>query len=113
MTPLKLGESSVPVMEPDVEIRTRRQPPYLVLIENDEDHSMEFVIAMLQKVFGFSVEKAFELMMVAHSQGEAVVWSGAREVAELKCEQVLSMHEKHWKSGRDLGPVGCRIEPAE
>ena len=113
MNPLRLGESSTPVLEPDTEVRTRRQPPYLVLIENDEHHSMEFVIAMLQKVFGFSVEKAYELMMVAHSQGEAVVWSGAREVAVLKCEQVLSMHEKHSKSGRNLGPVGCRIEPAE
>ena len=113
MKPLELGESTTPVMEPDLDIRTRRQPPYHVLIENDEHHSMEFVIAMLQKVFGFSVEKAYELMMVAHGQGEAVVWTGAKEVAELKCEQVLGMREKHWKSGRDLGPVGCRIEPAE
>ncbi len=113
MNPLKLGERTTPVMEPEIEIRTRRQPPYHVIIENDEHHSMEFVIAMLQKVFGFSVEKAYELMLVAHSQGQAVVWTGAKEVAELKHEQVTSMHEKHAKSGRDLGPVGCRIEPAE
>jgi hypothetical protein len=33
-------------------------------------------------------------------------------VAELKCDQVRTFHEVRQKDGKNLGPVGCTIEPA-
>ena len=110
MTPFA---AAAPVADPETTTRTRRLPPYNVLIENDDDHSMDFVIEVLQKVFGFDRPKAFLHMMKAHEEGEAVVYTGSKEVAELKAEQVQSVREKHHKTGKDLGPLGCRIEPAE
>lgn len=104
--------SSTPVAEPASQTRTRIQPPYHVLIENDEHHSMVFVIMVLQKVFSYDTLKCVDLMMHAHENGEAVVWTGSKEVAELKLEQILTFHEKHHADGRALGPLGCRIEPA-
>lgn len=92
------------------EVRTERQPPYHVILENDDHHSMEFVVEVLCKVFGFTLEKSFQSMMQAHETGRAIVWTGAKEVAELKQEQVQSFHEK--RAGKDLGPLGCSIEPA-
>lgn len=92
------------------ETKTRRQPPYNVILENDDQHSMEFVVEVLRKVFGYPVEKSFQLMMQAHNTGRAIVWTGTKEVAELKYEQIRSFHEK--RSGKDLGPLGCSIEPA-
>lgn len=90
--------------------RTRQVPPYHVILLNDDDHSMEFVIDVLRKVFGYTVEKSYELMMEAHEKGRSVIWTGPKEVAELKGEQIDTHHEK--KAGQDIGPVGYAIEPA-
>ncbi len=95
----------------DIEIKTRRISPFNVILENDDHHSMEFVISVLQKALGYNEQKCFQLMMLAHTSGQAVVWTGTKEVAELKMEQMLSFHEIQ-PSGKKLGPLGVRIEPA-
>ena len=97
--------------QPEVDTTTKLLPPFNVILENDEFHSMEFVIDTLRKVLGISIEKAYQLMIAAHEKGQAVIWTGPKEVAELKYEQVVGFHEKR-SDGRDLGPLGCRIEPA-
>lgn len=104
--------TGTPILEPETDTRAKRQPPYHVILENDDHHTMEFVIEVLQKVFSYDLAKASELMMHAHTQGEAVVWTGAREVAELKLDQMQSCHQTHPTSGKNLGPLSCRIEPA-
>jgi ATP-dependent Clp protease adaptor protein ClpS len=92
------------------ERKTRRLPPYNVILLNDDDHSMEFVVEVLVKVFGHKLEQCIQLMFEAHETGRSIVWSGSKEVAELKQEQVQTFSEK--KGGRDIGPLGCEIEPA-
>src|SRR4051812_9363037 len=109
MKPL-INSPATPVLEPETESRSKLLPPYHVIIENDDDHSQLFVVMVLRKVFGYDDTKAGELMMTAHTAGEAVVWTGPKEVAELKLDQLRTFHEK--RDERDLGPLGCRIEPA-
>ena len=91
---------------------TRRVPPYGVVLENDDHHSVEFVINVLQKALGCSPERAVQLTMLAHHSGQAIVWSGTKEVAELKVEQILTFHEVREQDSARLGPLTCRIEPA-
>jgi ATP-dependent Clp protease adaptor protein ClpS len=91
--------------------QTRRFPPYHVILENDDHHSVEFVIGTLQKALGMPLQRAFEFTMQAHNTGRAVVWTGPREVAELKAEQIQTFHETR-PNGENLGPLGCCIEPA-
>ena len=91
---------------------TRRVPPYNVVLENDDHHSMEFVVEVLCKSLGVTVEKAFQYMIHAHTTGEAVVWTAPKEVAELKAEQIQTFHEVREHDGKQLGPVGVRVEPA-
>jgi ATP-dependent Clp protease adaptor protein ClpS len=98
--------------KPRDETRTRRLPPYHVILLNDDHHSCEFVIDVLRKVLGCPYEHAFQLMLEAHTSGRAVLWTGPKEVAELKQEQVTTFHETRDRDGADLGPVGCVIEPA-
>ena len=93
------------------ETRTRQVPPYHVILENDDHHSMEFVVDVLCKALGCAVERAFEFMMLAHTSGRAVVWTAPREVAELKAEQIKTFHETR-DDGTNLGPLGCVVEPA-
>ena len=107
-----MSEPATPVVEPETDSRPKLLPPYHVIIENDDDHSQHFVVLVLRKVFGYDEPQAIELMMTAHTSGEAVVWTGPKEVAELKLDQIRTCHEKHWRDDRDLGPLRCRIEPA-
>lgn len=94
------------------ESQTRQIPPYHVILENDDHHSFEFVMDVLQKAMGFNEQRAFLLTHEAHSKGRAVVWTGTKEVAELKVEKITSFHEIR-ADGRKLGPLGVSIEPAE
>jgi ATP-dependent Clp protease adaptor protein ClpS len=97
---------------PREETRTRLLPPYHVVLLNDDHHSMEFVVDMLIKVLGCPEEQAVQFMMEAHQTGRAVIWTGPKEVAELKAEQVATFHEVRARDNAKLGPVGCVIEPA-
>jgi ATP-dependent Clp protease adaptor protein ClpS len=92
-------------------IQTRRLPPYNVILENDDHHTFEFVIEALQKALAYSQERAYQLTMQAHTTGRSVVWTGPKEVAELKADQIRTFHEVR-ASGANLGPLSCYIEPA-
>jgi ATP-dependent Clp protease adaptor protein ClpS len=94
------------------QVRTRRIPPYNVILLNDDHHSFEFVLDTLCKALGCSPERAFQYTNLAHTSGQAVVWTGTKEVAELKLEQIQSFHETRESDGAKLGPLNCRVEPA-
>jgi ATP-dependent Clp protease adaptor protein ClpS len=51
---------------------------------------MSYVTYVLQKLFGYSLEKATELMLDVHHKGRAVVSSGTREKAEM---DVYRLHD--------------------
>jgi ATP-dependent Clp protease adaptor protein ClpS len=76
--PQRLDETEVDeVAEPD--------RPWLVIVWNDPINLMSYVTWVLQKLFGYSLDKATKLMLDVHHKGKAVVSSGAREKAELDC----------------------------
>ncbi len=64
--------------------------PWLVIVWNDPINLMSFVTYVLQKLFGYSKEKATKLMLDVHRKGRAVVSSGTKERAEL---DVYRLHE--------------------
>ena len=90
---------------------TRRIPPYNVILENDDYHTLEFVVDVLRKVLGCPLERAVQLALQWHTTGRPIIWTGTKEVAEFKVEQVRSFHEIRAADGAKLGPLGCTIEP--
>ena len=64
--------------------------PWNVVVHNDPVNLMSYVTLVLQKLFGYSKEKATELMLDVHEKGRAVVSSGEREKAEI---DVFRLHE--------------------
>src|SRR5271154_5834867 len=68
--------------------RTKRQPPYNVVLLNDDDHSYEYVIIMLQQLFGHPPEKGFKMAKEVDTQGRVIVLTTSKEHAELKQEQI-------------------------
>jgi len=102
---------TTPEHETDSTTKTRRQPPYHVIILNDEEHTFEYVIELLVKIFGHPLTLAETLTWRVHNNGRAIVMTTHKELAELKCDQVLS-YGPDPRMSISKGPIGCYIEPA-
>ena len=76
---------SMPVIidEPISDIEVGSDVPWVVLVWNDPINLMSYVSYVLQKLFGYSTEKANELMLDVHHKVRAAVSNGTREKAEL------------------------------
>jgi ATP-dependent Clp protease adaptor protein ClpS len=73
------------------ERRTSQEPPYKVILHNDDYTPMEHVVATLRKVIPrMSMRRAVSLMLEAHTKGKAVVHKCHKELAELYREQLKS-----------------------
>jgi ATP-dependent Clp protease adaptor protein ClpS len=70
------------VDEPIVEEDVTADRPWVVIVWNDPVNLMSYVVFVFQKLFGYSLEKATELMLDVHHKGKAAVSSGNREKAE-------------------------------
>ncbi|MGH3079653.1 MAG: ATP-dependent Clp protease adapter ClpS [Gaiellaceae bacterium] len=77
-TVLAPGEIEVEQPRDDAE----HDRPWIVIVWNDPINLMSYVTFVLQKLFGYSREKATRLMLQVHHEGKAVVSSGTREKAE-------------------------------
>jgi ATP-dependent Clp protease adaptor protein ClpS len=86
-------------------------PPYAVVVLNDDLHTFDYVILTFQKVFGYAPERCFQLALQIHEQGRAIVWSGPKEVAELKRDLIRSAGPDIFASTKVDWPLGCEIEP--
>ena len=75
--------AEVEVEQPAGEARVEEEKPWIVIVWNDPINLMSYVTFVLQKLFGYSREKATRLMLQVHHEGKAVVSSGTREKAEL------------------------------
>lgn len=80
----------VEVDEPDLDEVPDLDKPWIVLVWNDPINLMSYVTFVFQKLFGYSLERATELMLDVHEKGRAVVSSGPREKAEM---DVSRLHE--------------------
>ena len=85
-------------------------PPYSVVLLDDDDHSYEYVIRMLRRLFGHSVEAAFRMACEVDTTGRVVVDTTTKERAEFKRDQIHAF-------GRDVliercaGSMSAVIEP--
>ena len=66
----------------------RMDRPWNVVIFNDPVNLMSFVSMVIQRVFGYSRDKAETMMMAVHQKGKCIVWTGLREPAELYVQQL-------------------------
>ncbi|MGL4420593.1 MAG: ATP-dependent Clp protease adaptor ClpS [Gemmataceae bacterium] len=103
---------TLPELDTETDSRTRRQPPYHVILLNDEDHSYAYVILMLKELFGHPVEKGFQLAEKVDKEGRAIVLTTTKEHAELKQDQIHA-YGPDPTIERCKGSMTSVIEPAE
>ena len=101
---------AVPKLRP--EERTKRQPPYHVVLLDDDDHSYEYVITMLQQLFGFPREKGYQMALEVHTTGRVIVLTTTKEHAELKQDQIHAFGPDPLSAKECAGSMTAIIEPA-
>lgn len=103
---------TLPETDTQSEQKVKRQPPYHVILLNDDDHSYAYVILMLKELFGHPVEKGFLLAEEVDRSGRAIVLTTTREHAELKQDQIHA-YGPDPTIARCKGSMSAVIEPAE
>jgi ATP-dependent Clp protease adaptor protein ClpS len=90
----------------------KRQPPYNVILINDDDHSFDYVIRMLKELFGHPEPKGFLMACEVHESGRVIVCTTSMERAELKRDQIHAFGPDPLIA-RCQGSMSAYIEPAE
>jgi ATP-dependent Clp protease adaptor protein ClpS len=78
----KVAPAEVEIREPAFEEGAEYERPWVVIVWNDPINLMSYVTLIFQKLFGYSLAKATQLMLQVHHEGKAVVSSGNREKSE-------------------------------
>ncbi len=74
----------------DTQTGAKRDCPWNVIVHNDPVNLMKYVTMVFQRVFAYPREKAERHMLEVHHRGRSVLWSGAREQAEMYVHQLHS-----------------------
>ena len=80
---MNLSTAPATIEAPVDETRADTDTPWIVIVWNDPVNLMSYVVLVLQKVFGYSREKATKLMLEVHHDGRSAVSHGTREKAEI------------------------------
>ncbi len=91
--------------------RPKKQPAYNVILLDDNDHTYEYVIGMLRRLFGHTTERAFQLASEVDNSGRVIVNTATFEHAEFKRDQIHSFG-RDWRIPRCQGSMSAVIEPA-
>lgn len=89
----------------------KKQPPYAVVVENDDYHTFLYVAEVLMRVCRHPLQKAWLLTNQIHHKGRAVVWTGSLEVAELKRDQIRGFGPDFYADQTVRFPLAVRLEP--
>ena len=84
--------------------KLKRPPLYQVVLLNDDFTPMEFVVEVLEKVFGMDRSRATRIMLEVHTRGKGVCGIYTYEIAETKVAQVNGSSRQHQH------PLLCTME---
>lgn len=101
----------VPKVDEDDEVlltpeKQKVKPPKLwkVLIHNDDYTTMEFVVYVLESIFGKGPEEAKRIMLAVHQRGVGIAGVYTYEIAETKVDKTIQFaREKEF-------PLLCTME---
>lgn len=106
-----LPKPDAPRANPKFETRVKQQPLYHVILLNDDDHTVDYVVVMMQKLFGKKPEEGVEVAKKVHLEGRCVLLTTTLEHAELKQEQIHAFGPDHLVP-RCQGSMTCVLEAA-
>lgn len=84
--------------------RLKQPPLYRVVLINDDYTPMEFVVEVLQTVFGMERSRATRVMLEVHTRGKGICGVYSYEIAETKVAQVTNIAQQQQH------PLLCTME---
>jgi ATP-dependent Clp protease adaptor protein ClpS len=103
---------TIPDVKTRQEPKTKRQPPYNVILLDDDDHTFRYVVTMMQELFGYPPERGWQIAEEVHTRGRCIVLTTTKEHAELKQDQIHAYGPDPWSSKDCQGSMTAIIEPA-
>jgi ATP-dependent Clp protease adaptor protein ClpS len=85
----------------------KKTPLYQVILLNDDYTPMEFVVQVLEEIFGMDRMKATRVMLEVHTHGKGVCGVFTYEIAETKVAHVMGLARHHQH------PLMCTLEETE
>lgn len=103
-----------PSVSPETEILEREQlvPLYRVVLLDDNDHTYDYVIEMLQKIFIFTLDQAYRHAEEVDRMGRTVLITCELPEAEFARDQIHA-YGPDWRLPRSKGSMSAIIEPAQ
>ena len=84
--------------------RLKEPPLYRVVLINDDFTPMEFVVEVLEGIFGMQRTRATQVMLEVHTKGKGVCGVYGYEIAETKVAQVMNIAKQQQH------PLLCTME---
>jgi len=104
-----------PTTLPDTTIDQSTQdvltPLYHVVLLDDDEHSYEYVIEMLQKLFLLSKEQAFRHAVEVDAMGRTIVLTAELPLATFGRDQIHA-YGADWRIPKCKGSMSAIVEPA-
>lgn len=102
-----------PTVSPETEIleRERLVPLYHVVLLDDNDHTYDYVIEMLQTIFIFTTDQAYRHAEEVDRRGRTVLITCELPQAEFARDQIHG-YGPDWRLVRSKGSMSAIIEPA-
>ena len=97
---------------PATRVRERLAPRWHVVLLDDDEHTYDYVIEMLSKLFNHSVETAYRMACEVDASGRVIVETTTLERAELKRDQIHA-YGADSRLERSRGSMSADIEPDE
>src|SRR5690349_20562684 len=97
--------------EPEVIDREELTPLYRVVLLDDNDHTYDYVIEMLQKIFIFSLDQAYRHAEEVDRTGPTVLITCELPEAECARDQIHA-YGPDWRLPRSQDSMKAIIEPA-
>ena len=88
-----------------------KSPLYRVVLLDDDDHTYDYVIEMLQKIFIFTAEQALRHAQEVDAVGRTVLITCEFPEAEFARDQVHA-YGRDWRLPRSKGSMAAVVEPA-
>jgi ATP-dependent Clp protease adaptor protein ClpS len=88
-----------------------KSPLYRVVLLDDDDHTYDYVIEMLQKIFIFTGEQALRHAQEVDARGRTVLMTCELPEAEFGRDQIHG-YGPDWRLPRSKGPMSAVVEPA-
>jgi ATP-dependent Clp protease adaptor protein ClpS len=100
-------------VSPETKVTNQEElvPLYRVVLLDDDDHTYDYVIEMLQKIFIFSMDQAYRHAEEVDTAGRTVLITCELPEAEFARDQIHS-YGPDWRLPRSKGSMSAVVEPA-